>query len=226
MKLLLLADLHDRTIPLAAIAAELAAADAVLLAGDLTHFGGARAAEGVVAAVRRHNPRLYAVAGNCDQPDVEDYLIAEGISLHRRHAVLGKAAPGQIILAGVGGSLPSPAGHAPNEMDEADLADALEAAVEGAPAPAGAPLVLVSHQPPYDTVADLARIGRHVGSCAVRAFIERRQPLVCGTGHIHESRGVGWLGLTLIVSPGAFRDGYYAWLDLGAASPLVELKRV
>lgn len=57
--------------------------------------------------------------------------------------------------------------------------------------------IFLFHTPPYDTVLDRAALdGRmvdhapvdvHVGSIAVRRFIEGRQPLVTLHGHIHES---------------------------------------
>ncbi len=57
--------------------------------------------------------------------------------------------------------------------------------------------VLLFHTPPYDTTLDrVANDGKrvdhvpldlHVGSIAVRRFIEQRQPLVTLHGHIHES---------------------------------------
>ncbi len=57
--------------------------------------------------------------------------------------------------------------------------------------------VMLFHAPPYDTVLDRAALdGRvfehvpldvHVGSIAIRRFIEERQPLVALHGHVHES---------------------------------------
>jgi Icc-related predicted phosphoesterase len=57
--------------------------------------------------------------------------------------------------------------------------------------------VFLFHSPPYDTRLDRAGLdGRmidhvpvdvHVGSIAIRRFIEKRQPLVTLHGHIHES---------------------------------------
>jgi Icc-related predicted phosphoesterase len=41
------------------------------------------------------------------------------------------------------------------------------------------------------------------GSTAVRAAIERYQPLVSLHGHIHESRGVVNIGRTLAINPGS-----------------------
>jgi len=60
--------------------------------------------------------------------------------------------------------------------------------------------VFLFHTPPYDTALDHAALdGRtyehvpldvHVGSIAVRRFIEQRQPLLTLHGHVHESTGL------------------------------------
>jgi len=57
--------------------------------------------------------------------------------------------------------------------------------------------ILLFHAPPYDTPLDRAaldgrtidhvRLDVHVGSIAIRRFIEARQPLITLHGHIHES---------------------------------------
>ncbi len=75
------------------------------------------------------------------------------------------------------------------------------------------------HVPPLNTPLDLApRLTAdltkvmgpggdeelvHVGSSAVRAAIERYQPLAGLHGHIHESRGVGAVGRTAVYNPGS-----------------------
>ena len=80
--------------------------------------------------------------------------------------------------------------------------------------------VFLFHSPPYDTNLDRADIdGRmidhvpmapHVGSIAIRRFIEEKQPLITLHGHVHESvRLTGsWkdrIGRTLMLS--AAHDG-------------------
>ena len=69
--------------------------------------------------------------------------------------------------------------------------------------------ILVYHTPPVQTSADRLLNGNHVGSRAVRSFIEERQPLLCLTGHIHESRGEDHIGRTLVLNPGMLKDGGY-----------------
>ena len=52
-------------------------------------------------------------------------------------------------------------------------------------------LILITHTPPIDTVCDLTKDKagklRHIGSKAVRAFIEKKQPPLTLHGHIHDS---------------------------------------
>jgi Icc-related predicted phosphoesterase len=72
------------------------------------------------------------------------------------------------------------------------------------------------HVPPHGTELDKApRLDKdlrptkgggeleHVGSLAVRAAIEKHQPLVSLHGHIHESRGFCRIGETICFNPGS-----------------------
>ncbi len=62
--------------------------------------------------------------------------------------------------------------------------------------------VYVMHSPPARTGLDRLADGTPVGSEAVRAFIESRQPPLTLHGHIHESPGVERLGRTVAANPG------------------------
>lgn len=79
-------------------------------------------------------------------------------------------------------------------------------------------LICGLHAPPYNSNIDIAPqldenlkpvikagtiVREPVGSKAVRASIERYQPLVDLAGHIHESAGRSYIGRTLIVNPGS-----------------------
>lgn len=75
-------------------------------------------------------------------------------------------------------------------------------------APAAATL-FVLHSPPRDTRCDVIGSRHHVGSRAIRRFVEERQPPLVLSGHIHESARVSgaWrdaLGRTAVVNPGQF----------------------
>ena len=67
----------------------------------------------------------------------------------------------------------------------------------------------VLHSPARDCACDCIAAGVHVGSRAIRAYIEARQPKLVLSGHIHESPRVSgaWrdrIGRTPVVNPGQF----------------------
>jgi Icc-related predicted phosphoesterase len=69
--------------------------------------------------------------------------------------------------------------------------------------------VFVFHSPPRDTACDLIASRAHVGSRAIRAFLEKHQPPLVLSGHIHEAPRVssGYrdaIGRTVVVNPGQF----------------------
>ncbi len=200
-------DIHDAVEAVDRIPG-LAEAAGVVISGDLTVKGGAASAKRIMEAVRRRNPVVMAQIGNMDTAAVDAYLTGEGVNLH----ATGRVTAEDVGFFGCGWSTPTPF-HTPSEAGEEQVAawlDAAHAAVAHCPR-----LVMVCHTPPYDTAADLVGSGVHVGSRAVRAFIERVQPAVCLTGHIHEARAVDAIGKTVIVNPGALADGGYARITLG-----------
>ena len=82
--------------------------------------------------------------------------------------------------------------------------------------------MFVLHSPPRETRCDMVGAGLHVGSRAIRAFIEREQPPLVLSGHIHESPRVSssfrdTVGRTIVVNPGQFGTSRLcgAWFDPG-----------
>lgn len=222
MRLAVLADIHACVDHLDAALDHLAAADVVVLAGDLVGFGSPeRASPGTIArildTIRARVSRTVAVHGNCDLPAVTDYLNRTDTGIDGRTVEIDGMA-----FLGLGGSLPCPE-PTPCELDEPALEAGLARAADQW---SGAiPAVLVSHQPPHATRADFARIGSHVGSHAVRAFIEARQPLLCISGHIHEGYGIDRIGATTVLNPGAFREGRWATCEIAQGEVRTELHR-
>lgn len=69
--------------------------------------------------------------------------------------------------------------------------------------------ILVSHSPPHGTTCDVIHTRVHVGSRALRRYIETRRPPLVLSGHIHESPRMtsSWrdrVGDTVVVNPGQF----------------------
>jgi Icc-related predicted phosphoesterase len=107
---------------------------------------------------------------------------------------------------GLGGSNYTPF-KTPYEFSEQELAAFLDSGFSRISA--AADFILVSHTPPFRTQTDRLANGSHVGSIAVRTFIEQQQPALCLTGHIHESAGQDTIGRTLVLNPGMLKHGGY-----------------
>jgi Icc-related predicted phosphoesterase len=84
----------------------------------------------------------------------------------------------------------------------------------------------MAHNPPFDTRTDRVSFNQPVGSHTVREFIEKYQPDVCVTGHIHESRAVDRLGKTQIINPGLFGAGGYVLIRLADGGLKAELRHI
>jgi hypothetical protein len=208
MKIIALTDLHEKSSVLPLLADQLQDAQLVLLCGDITHFGHEREMRRIIRQIRAYNPCVLAVTGNCDYPATEKYLMEEGISLHAAVREFNG-----YRIAGLSGSLPCP-GKTPHEYSEEEY----EALLDQIPIQTGKPLIMVSHQPPVDTMNDEVSPGVHVGSKSVRQFIEKHRPLACFTGHIHEGIAIDRIGDTVIVNPGPARAGNYAMAEIEGKS--------
>lgn len=211
-------DVHGHTANLRRIP-EMPGAAGVIVSGDLTIKGGVDAAREVTRAIAQVNPHILAQIGNMDYAPVQSWLDGQGMGIHARAVEL---APG-LGLMGVGWSGPTPFGT-PSEAPDEQLGRWLDQTFEQAKR--FPHLVLVSHTPPHGTAADVVGHGAHVGSPAVRAFIERTQPEVCLTGHIHESRSVDRIGRTLVVNPGDLASGGYVLIAYDGEKATAELKTV
>lgn len=198
-------DIHERISAVGRID-DIGLASGVFLSGDLTNLGTRERAAGIVDAVTAHNPRVFAQIGNMDTQAVERLLTERGLNVHKQVADLG----GGVCLAAVGYSTPTPFGT-PSEADEAQICqwahDVLEAAG------AYERVILMIHTPPRGEVVDRLPSGAHVGSPGVRALIEKYQPDVVVTGHIHEGAGEERIGASHVLNPGAFAAGGYVRVE-------------
>ena len=200
MRILAFSDIHEHTDYIKQVS-DISNASCIIVAGDLTYVGGKKQAKKVIDCIREYNPNVYAVAGNFDRKEVEEYLIEQGISLHGNSKLFKGVA-----VFGVGGSNITPF-HTPNEFDETEIESRIYSGYNNI---INIPLkLLITHAPPFNTKADVIISGRHVGSKAIREFIEKHQPDVCVSGHIHEARSEDWIGRTHIINPGMLKNGGY-----------------
>jgi hypothetical protein len=93
------------------------------------------------------------------------------------------------------------------------------------------PWILVTHVPPHQSRCDRIFAGQHVGSTAVRRFLETRRPRpsVHLCGHVHESVALDHVAGVTVCNPGAWTAARYAVItwDGDPAAPLqVTLRRM
>jgi len=182
-------------------------ADVVIIGGDLTTVGTVKEAENAVNAFRAIAPQVLCVAGNMDLPEHDRLFERMGVSINSRGVVVDG-----VGFFGVSAGPESPL-HTPYEISEEEIArralngfnDVRHCKVK----------VFVPHPPPYGTRVDIVHSGIHVGSSAVRDFIEDHKPDVVICGHIHEARGKDMIEETIIVNCGPAGSGRYAVVDIG-----------
>jgi len=162
--------------------------------------------------------RCYIDAGNDDEPEIVAVLKQASYVEMPEGRVMQIDDEHEMVSAGFANITPW---RAPRDIPDEDLAALIESMASKLQAPERA--VFNVHVPPYATGLDIAPLLDEnlkpiivggdiatgpVGSKAVRAAIERYQPLVSLHGHIHESRAVGKLGRTTCINPGsAYGDG-------------------
>jgi uncharacterized protein len=142
---------------------------------------------------------------------------------------------GGFYLASMGWTNPTP-WNTFREAPEDVLTTKIDAVVSSIPDMSRA--VFNFHAPPYGTGLDEApaldanmrpihggAVMKPVGSTAVKAAIQKYQPILSVHGHIHESKGVLRLGRTLTMNPGSsYSDGVLqgAVLELNAKKGKVD----
>lgn len=194
-------DIHDDTGNFEKIP-ELDQAAGIIVSGDLTNEGGINKAQRILEILGEWNLPILAQTGNMDKPEVDAWLTGQGYNLHDS---VRELAPG-IAIFGIGGSTPTPF-HTPTEYPESAYEAWLE--MEWLEARKYPHTILVSHNPPKDTLCDDIGNGVHVGSSAVRTFLEKAQPDICICGHIHEGKATDHIGKTLVINPGTLSAGGY-----------------
>lgn len=213
MKILVISDAHGSVENIEKLSEQFKAADLVLFGGDFAKFNHAETGKPTLEALRKSHESVFAVLGNCDEPEFIEELEDADINVQKSMTFTD----GLVIAGSGGGSKFS--GDTPFERTEEELAgdfDVISSSIEQIADKDGkcSSLVLIMHNPPKDTKADLIPAGVHVGSQLLRDFIEKTQPLLVVTGHIHESAGIDRIGESTVINPGALFEGKYALVEI------------
>ncbi|MFI3258118.1 MAG: metallophosphoesterase family protein [Spirochaetales bacterium] len=222
MRFLILSDIHGNIEYLEKLSEEFEKADAVLVAGDFAEFNRPETGLPVLQFLLKKHERLFCVTGNCDEIAFIDELESHDVCV--QSAVIFSEG---LVFSGSGGSLAF-TGVTPFERSDDELMQDLRL-VSAEHAPDN--LIVLIHQPPFDTKLDKISAGAHVGSKAVREFIQKQQPLLSVSGHIHESFSVDKIDKSTLVNPGSLAEGRYATAilektDAGWCVANVELKQL
>lgn len=188
-------------------------ADVVIIGGDLTNVGSVGEVRTAIQQFQTINHNLLAVAGNMDLPQHDEFFEQVGISINGRGISIN-----DVGFFGVSGGPKSPL-HTPYEITEEEIArralagyrDVQHCKVK----------VFVPHPPPFGTKVDIIHSGIHVGSSAVRDFIEDHRPHVVICGHIHEARGRDKIENTIIVNCGPAGRGHYVVVEISETIEVV-----
>lgn len=157
--------------------------------------------------------RCYIMGGNDDPPAVLEALSHSRLVRNPEDQVVQLDDYSEMISCGW--SNPTP-WHTPRECSEEELGRKIDDLVAKVKRPET--LVMNLHVPPYDSGLDEApeldtslkvqtSMGqtrfKPVGSTAVRAAIERYQPLLGLHGHVHEAHASKKIGRTVCINPGS-----------------------
>lgn len=196
-------------------------ADEASVEGLWQRLAGERLERWIAMAEERLGPagiRCYVSGGNDDLTEVMTSLPASGtrsfVGCEGRVVPLGD----DLHMISLPYVNPTP-WHTPREAPEEQLAEMIEEQVAGLPDTSRAifnfhapplestldtcPMLDASTDPPSQVVRGGQPVMHGAGSTAVRAALERHQPLLGLHGHIHESQAAARLGRTLCINPGS-----------------------
>ncbi|RLG64356.1 YfcE family phosphodiesterase [archaeon] len=207
MNILLLSDIHSNTYTLLTRLPKIVSENDInlcLISGDLTNFAPIRAFQktmNLVCQILEDRPIVW-VPGNCDpRESLEIEKIECAINAHGRIVKVE-----EFKIFGIGGSLKGPfetniefTEEEFNKIISENLTEDFD--------------ILLLHEPPYMTKVDTV-YDKHVGSKTIRALIEEKKPKLVACGHIHESKGIDYIGESIIINPGPFKLGHYVIVSL------------
>jgi len=222
MKILVLADVHNKIENLSKIIDEVneEEIDMVLCSGDFIDeydvpqgFSITNIIDMFIQKIISLGKPTFCVPGNLDPSEIIDVFEDYDVNLQNK-----KKHVGGFDIIGWGGALtPFNTTFEPTEAETKKSLNQLSST-------SSSDLILLLHNPPKNTKLDLVH-GEHVGSSAEREFIEKAQPLLTITAHIHESMGTDKIGKTTIFYPGPVYDGCYGLVEIKGKSVVCVKKK-
>jgi hypothetical protein len=226
MKILVIADIHGNfeMLEKALDRMKKEEPDVVVCPGDFTdmfslpaEFTQMDMADLIIQKIMRLKKPTLCVPGNHDPYEILEFFEEYKINLHNKVKSIGG-----VTFVGWGGA-PTPFNTRFEPSDE-ETKEAL--AKLGEKMGEAKDFVLVVHEPPEGTKADLVQSGKHVGSPVIREFILSRQPVLAISAHIHEAGGIDTLGKTTVFYPGPLFEGRYGIAEIEGGKVKCEIKKI
>jgi Icc-related predicted phosphoesterase len=223
LKILVVADVHGEFEKLSKLIDRMKehSFDLVVCPGDFTDmyntpegFSQIDVSEMVVQKLLSLGKPVLCIPGNHEPYEILDVFDEYGVNLHGR---LVKTKDMEFIGFG-GAATPFNTKFEPTE-------DEIKTALEMKAGERKGRFVLVVHNPPFGTKLDRTEAGEHVGSKAVREFIEKEKPVLAISAHIHEAGGVDRIGKTTLFYPGVSYEGFYGLVEIGKGKVSCEIKK-
>lgn len=206
IKIIAVSDIHGAYESVQRILSKELRFDVLIIAGDLTTNGSPREAEDALKLFHQFDKPIVSVAGNMDPVTLEPTFESMSSYVDGRGIIIDEAG-----FFGVSGSPFTPM-NTPHELSEETIKERAEDGWRDV-APARWK-IFIPHAPPHNTTVDRLLSATHVGSKAIRTFIEQHHPDVVVCGHIHEARGQDTIGSSEIVNCGPAAKGYYVVITI------------
>ncbi|MCX6814111.1 MAG: metallophosphoesterase [Candidatus Aenigmarchaeota archaeon] len=213
MKILIFADVHGEYEKAAKVMdhVKTEGIDLILCPGDFTDmfavpegFSQLDIADMVLQKIMALKIPVLCVPGNHDPYDVLELFNEYNVNLHDKI----KKIKGLDFIGWGGAPTPFNTIFEPSEEETKECLEKLHNKIKGEK------FVLMVHNPPINTKLDMTFTRKHVGSEAIKEFIEKRQPIFAISAHIHEARGTDRIGDCTLFYPGALFEGYYGIVEI------------
>lgn len=210
MKILALSDVHSRVEKLKKLLEKAGnqEIDLILVAGDLSNFGGETQAKEVLDEIKKLNKKMFVIPGNLDSKEAILFLEKENVSLHGKKENYGK-----FVFVGFGGATECIGKVA---YTEKEIYKKLKGLIEKEGKELNdkkEKVFLLTHAPPKNSSLDKSFSGKAIGSSAVRRIIEEFSPEFSLSGHCHEGIGKERIGKTFCINSGAVKEGKMTLID-------------
>ncbi len=208
MKLLVLTDIHGRRHLFKDLSGSLKESiDYIIVAGDLTYFEKKEKALEILESLYNVLGKpIYFIPGNCDDPELLSIDKIDDKPIYNVHSKVYTL--NHYLIYGIGGSNITPF-STPIEWSEDQIKEFIDIIQKHG---VFDDLIMVTHIPIYGVMDEIN--DENVGSQVLRGFLEKYQPILWITGHLHEYSGYTRVGKTIVLNPGPFMRGYYALVNI------------